>query len=86
MRLKPVLLDLILLVMVIHVVVLLFKYMPTKQDAALVAGFLFVGVPGFLIYWRIKHPLQKPFAKMAWWSGVLVFWLGFAWPICWCAC
>lgn len=81
MRLKSVLPDLVILALVIPAVILIFRLIPDRRSAALMAGTLFVMVPLGLMLRRWRQPLNGRAAQACWWGGVLFFWVIFALPI-----
>lgn len=73
--------DLLALIVTIPVVILCFRLIEDRRMAAVFAGTIFVTVPGVLMFFRRRRPFPDRRANQIWWSGVLFFWVLFAWPI-----
>lgn len=81
MRQKTWIRDLGLLILQVPLVITIFKLVPEKRMAALMAGFVFIGIPAFLMFRRFQQPFQVRLAHQLWWLGVGVFWAVFAIPM-----
>lgn len=65
-------------VIVILLVMVIFKVIPNRQIAATVAGALFVGVPGVIMFLEYR---RAAFQRKIWFLAVFQFWSLFAIPI-----
>lgn len=78
MRPKHIAFETLLLLVLIPLVVMIFRVIPDRKTASVVAGALFVLVPLIVILWRRR---LRPRPLMLWWVAVGQFWLIFAIPI-----